>query len=104
MTAASGPNAQKTTSAHGQRVHSPAAADKHTQKDHVTPNERSQVGGQYQSPMLRRYLEQGMLEEVGKLRDRDGYPKGEEGMRRYLDGWDEGWRGAEVENNGQTKT
>lgn len=73
---------------------------------HKSHHSQSQASSTSQSPTLERWLDEGRqdaAEARGKLKDRDGYPKGEGGMRKYLNNWNGAWHGVDGKAAGQRK-
>ena len=75
----------------GKKGPSPAYETQHTQ---------GQASNSVQSPMLRRWLDEGQTRDVGKLGDRDGYAKGKAGVAEYIADFDRAWQHKEREADG----
>ena len=66
---------------------------------HRSQYTQSQASNAAQSPMLRRWLDEGKPRDTGKLSDRDGYAKGKAGMMEYIADWDRAWEHLERKAN-----
>lgn len=68
-----------------------------------TQHTQAQASNFVQSPMLRRWLDEGKTKDVGQLGDRDGYAKGKAGMTEYIADWDRAWQHMERKADGSKR-